>query len=61
MPQGGAGFMVGTSAIPPHQRHSQDGPMLDLDKAIKDGDLAEFNALIDSLFLCDSREARSES
>jgi hypothetical protein len=28
--------------------------MLDLDKAITDGDLAEFNALIDSLFLCDS-------
>jgi hypothetical protein len=35
--------------------------MLDLDKAILDGDLAAFNAMFDSLLLCDCGAVSSES
>jgi hypothetical protein len=35
--------------------------MLDLDKAIMDGDLVAFNALIDCLLSCDSSAVSSES
>jgi hypothetical protein len=66
--QGGTGdaagwrwFLFGASAIPPHQRHSEDGSMLDLDKAIMDGDLVAFNALIDCLLSCDSSAGSRES
>jgi hypothetical protein len=61
MPQSGAGFLVGTSVIPAHQQLSEDGSMLDLDKAILDGDLAEFISLIDALFVFDSGQVNDES